>query len=436
MDATPFNRASELALQIYGKVLEAVCAENLVRNAVHLDGEVLHVQDVVFDLKQYQRVFVCGSGKASYLMALTLRELLGERVSGGLVATKHGHGGPLQGIEVFEASHPVPDETSIEAGRRMLNFAARLREGDLVLFALSGGASALMEAPVPGVTLQDFQKVTDALLSRGLDIRQINSVRSALSAVKRGGLAEAFARAEVCVIALSDVRGNDLATIGSGPFFQGKHLDPTALARTYNLASWISPEVMQIFRSRIRSAPIRHRAIPHRVIGDNQLAIEAAITAASEVGVPIKPGGRLSLTLYGESRKRAQDIAEMAQNVLNPESPGSLVFGGETVVTIKGTGLGGRCQELACAAAPHLVGQINVALLAGSTDGTDGPTDVAAGLVDEGSEARAAAKGWMAARALESNDSFHYLEACGGLVRTGPTQSNVNDIAILVRARG
>ena len=233
------NEVAQIAVEIYHEALMAVAGDRLIDLHVRHEGDVLWVADYPLDLAAFDRVYLAGSGKASPSMVKGLSDILDGRYDGGLVVTKHGHGISIPGIEMVESSHPVPDETSIHAGEQMLNFASDRRAGDLVLYCLSGGSSALMEATVAGVDLVGIQRLSRILLGNGAEIGQINAVRAALSRVKAGALAQAFGPATVVVLVMSDVAGDDLATIGSGPFYQGRGRDPLGVARQYDLAAQV-----------------------------------------------------------------------------------------------------------------------------------------------------------------------------------------------------
>ncbi len=319
------------------------------------------------------------------------------------------------------AGHPIPDDGSLSAGIAMLRFAAECQEGDLVLFFLSGGASALMEATVEGVSLKDLATVSDHLLKAGASILELNAVRSRLSRIKGGGLGRAFGKATVVCFVLSDVLGNDLSVIGSGPLWKPSQLDPFAVAERYDLTKQLSEAARAALEEPAASGGTEIR---HVILGDAGLVLSAAM-AASKIH-------RLKPLVYGhpmtdEARIEASRLVDQAK-ILTP--PFCLIATGETVVKVKGQGKGGRCQEFACAAAELIKGWPNTAVLAGSTDGTDGPTNVAAGVVDGDSADQAA----ISVRdALAENDSLRFLESCGGLIRTGPTQCNLNDVYMIVR---
>ena len=468
--AQAYNAASAEALRIYAEVLAGVRADKLMADSVRRVDAILEIQDKRLDLSTFADVYICGAGKASFAMAQILREIVGPYVSGGLVVTKHGHGGEIPGVRVLEASHPVPDESSLEAGRQMLAMAAETGPNDLVLFCLSGGASALMESLKEGITLNDLQELNRKMLAQGKAIHEINQARSKLSRIKAGGLAQAFSTATVAVLVLSDV-GTELGTIGSGPFW-GQDSDEWVLLGSGNY--WDLGEERAYRHHRCRSAgaseretygnirrqlagakrepqgaaPAQPRRVFHRFIGSLHTAMGIAMRAAGEhlkllltgpEETLLYQGERLKASresprshpmMFGDVRHEAARIAEVALTL----RPGECrLYFGEPTVTIRGDGKGGRCQELACAAADLIAGRRDLAILAGSTDGTDGPTDVGGAVVDGDSSARAAANGVTAEAALANSDSFRFLEACGGLIYTGPTQSNVNDIVIAVR---
>jgi glycerate 2-kinase len=412
------TEAANLAVAIYREALRAVAGDRLIADRIHREGDVLWVADYPVDLAAYDRIFLAGSGKASPQMILGLSKVLGDTYDGGLVITKRGNALSIPGIEVIEASHPVPDESSLIAGDRMRSFAADCRAKDLVLYALSGGSSSLMESLIPQISLADLQAISRLLLANGAEIGQINAIRSALSEVKSGALAWAFGPATVVVLVMSDVSGDDLSTIGSGPFYQGRGRDPIGIARQFDLARQVDFPLLEILRR--RSAPQdKTRAIPHRVVGANRDVLLAAESAAKDRGLSTTVTPTF---LTGEAR-------ELVGPLLANRNPGLIIAGGEPTVTIRGDGVGGRCQEMAVAAAELIFGQSGRAFLAGSTDGTDGPTEIAGGVVDSESTKTA---DYPPAEALATNNSQPFLRASGGLLETGPTGANVNDLFLSI----
>ncbi len=423
--AKPANTASGLALDIYSKVLDAVRADRLVGNALERVGDALFVQGQHIDLNHFNRVWIAGSGKASVSMAKAAKEILGDRLAGGLIITKSGSAEPMDGINVLEASHPIPDQSSLDAGDRMLEFAGGLNEKDLVIYLLSGGSSAMMESLRPSLDLGDLQDTNRVLLASGANIQAMNAIRTRLSRIKGGGLGATFAPATVVALVLSDVVGNDLSAVGSGPFitkpFQAPNYSQTPITQ-------FSPAVQSLLAY---DFPIPHQfnPIPHHVIGSVSLAIHAAVDACKAIGLLPLPFGD---PMLGEARDMAKSILEHGVKRRRQES--CMIFGGETTVTLRGTGLGGRCQEMALAVASPMTRYLDVCFLAAGTDGADGPTDAAGGFVDPLSLFRAQDAGFSAEESLANNDSYGFLNACDGLIFTGPTGSNVNDLALFVRA--
>jgi glycerate-2-kinase len=359
-------------------------------------------------------------------MAAALEQILGDRIAESVVVTKHGHSAPTRRIRVLEASHPLPGEDSVDAGKQILRLAESAAENDLVVCLLSGGASALMEAPIDGITLQDLQKVTDHLLCAGAGIEDLNAIRRCLSRIKSGGLASAASPAALICLVISDVMGNDLSIIGSGPCFPAKRVSDLTeeIMDRYGLRDKLPSKVILA----ISASPPSSTAepCPHHIIGDLHTALEACRIEAESLG--LKPQMHASY-VTGE----AAAVGRFVSNLISPNGPNNcLIAGGETTVIVRGAGKGGRAQELAAAASESL--RKEASLLSASTDGTDGPTDAAGGLVDSETFARAEARGILPAQAMAKNDSYHLLEAADSLVFTGPTQSNVNDLVILVNA--
>jgi glycerate 2-kinase len=435
IEATPHNRAGELALGIYERVLHDVRSDRLMRRAVSLDDGNLRIEArspgnrlsrASVPLAEFSRIFVCGAGKASIGMASALEAMLGDRISGGLVVTKRGDESKLERIEVIQAGHPVPDEASLDAGQRMFDLASSLPPDDLLLFCLSGGASSLMELPVEGLSLETLRSISDGLLRQRFDIRQVNSVRSCFSRIKSGGLARAANSSQVVCFVLSDVLGNDLSVIGSGPFYDAERQgDPYTVMRTAGLLDLLPSSIQTCLRKPTPDNIDHDRIYPrHVIVGSNRTALESAELAAVQAGLDAKVH---DVPLTGDARAHAAELASLGE-------PGVChIFGGEPVVSVRGEGKGGRCQELACAAAELIDGDFRVAILAVGTDGTDGPTDAAGALVDGHTLARATQKGVSASEVLSRSDSYSFHEAAGTLIRTGPTQSNVNDVFLVVK---
>ncbi len=424
--ATPRNRAGEVALEIYRRTLKRMRGDILVREHVQLREQDILTNDLIFNLSDFDRVIVAGAGKASAAMAKGLEEVLGNRIHDGLVVTKYWHVVPLDFSETIESGHPVPDENSLIAGQEMLKFAERYSgKRDLVLFALSGGASALMEAPIDGISLDDLQLVNRRLLASGATILTLNAIRSRLSRIKAGGLLAAFGAATLVVLVMSDVEGDRLGVIGSGPFVVGSgEPDLSAIIRAFELHD-LPAQVLQRLKS--SQVPAGSRQPEHRIIGNARLMGACAVQIARDLG--LRCDG--PLPLEGEAREYPAFLE--AKHLMPSEQSDCIIAVGEPVATVRGQGLGGRAQEMACSFADFIKERSDIAVLIAGSDGTDGPTDAAGALVDDQTVARAAEKGFMVAETLANNDSYHFHEAAGTLIKTGPTGTNLNDIMIVVK---
>ncbi|MGE5644195.1 MAG: glycerate kinase type-2 family protein [Acidobacteriota bacterium] len=388
---------------------------------------------------EFEHIWVIGAGKASARMAAALERLLGKRIAGGLVNVKYGHLARLRRIELNECGHPLPDEAGVRGARRILDIAARAGERDLVICVISGGASALLPLPAPPITLAEKQATTKLLLDSGASIHEINAVRKHISAVKGGQLARAAYPARVLSLLLSDVIGDDIDVIGSGPTAPdaSTFADARAVLEKYGIAKAVPAAVRERIEAGTPETPKKgDRAFErteNRIIGSNRLAVDAAASKARECGFrPLV----LSTLIEGETRDVARMHAAIAKEVLSSgrpvKPPACIISGGETTVTIRGGGLGGRNQEFVLAAAIDLAGQEGVAVLSGGTDGTDGPTDAAGAIADGRTLARAEALGLDARSALAANDSYHFFEPLGELLKTGPTGTNVMDVRLLL----
>ncbi len=415
---------------------EAVCRH------VRVGRTALTVGSRSFSLTSSSRIVVVGAGKASGRMAQALEHQLGRRIHQGLIAVKYGHGAPTKTIRIVEAGHPVPDAAGLAAARQILALAGSLRNEDVLLVLLSGGASSLLPAPAEGISLADKQATTKLLLRSGATIQEMNAVRKHLSCLKGGQLAAATS-ARVASIILSDVIGNDLATIGSGPTAP----DPTTFAQAREILErygvWRS--VPSAVRTRMQAGTGRRladtpkpgaalfRRVTNCVIGNNEAAIDAVARAARRQGLrPLV----LGTTLTGEARETAKLFGAMAHEIAvrqRPERrPCCLIAGGELTVTVRGQGRGGRAQEFALAAAPEIAGLPQVWVAGFATDGTDGPTEVAGAVADGETVSRAGRAGIAVDRALLNNDAYPLFQRLRAHIRTGPTGTNVNDLYVLL----
>ena len=367
------------------------------------------------------RVLLVAAGKAAWQMAHAAVEALG-RVDGGVVVTKYGHvKGEIPGVTCCEAGHPVPDENSFAATEKALALVQGLTAEDTVLFLLSGGGSALFERPpLPGEELQD---ITSQLLASGADIVEMNTIRKRLSAVKGGRFAQACAPAEVFSIVLSDILGDPLDMIASGPAVPDTSTCAQALAIAEKYHLNLSEQAKTLLQ---QETPKALDNVTTRITGSVRELCTAAANACRKLGYePIL----LTDQLCCEAREAGSFLGSIVRTHTGHGKKLAYIAGGETVVHLTGRGLGGRNQELALAAAPAIAGR-NAAVFSVGSDGTDGPTDAAGGYVDGETLAALAAKGWNVFDTLQHNDAYHALRAVEGLIMTGATGTNVNDVAV------
>ncbi len=433
----------ETALTMARAALAAVDPAAAVRRHVHRDGNRLVVDGRVYDLTQFERVLVVGAGKASAPMAQALADVLGERLAGGWVNVKYGYDLQVPGLTIHPAGHPVPDAASVEGTREIGRLLETAGERDLVLCAISGGGSALMTLPAPGLSLADFQAMTGALLRSGATINELNALRKHLDTVKGGGLARLAAPASLVALLLSDVVGNPLDVIASGPTVPDTTTfeEACAVVDRYGLWDALPPAMTQRLRAgRAGELPDTPKAgdplferVQTVVVGSLAQAADAALTEARALGFHTL---LLSTYVEGEAREVGRVAAAIARELAREgrplPRPACVVLGGETTVTVRGQGKGGRNQELALAALPALAGLDNVLLLTVATDGSDGPTDAAGAFADGASLSRAQALGLDPLAYLANNDAYTFFERLGDLLVTGPTRTNVNDLAFIL----
>jgi glycerate 2-kinase len=384
------------------------------------------------DFQRYSHIYVIGAGKAGASMAQAAERVLGRRITAGLINVKDGHTAKLRRIELNECGHPVPDQRGVDGTDRIAAIASSAGRDDLVLCLISGGASALLPAPPPPITLAEKQAITRLLLACGADIHELNAVRKHLSRLKGGQLARLASPARVEALLLSDVIGDDLDTIGSGPTAPDRSTFAAAAAilEKYQLAdrvpSSIRGRIAAGARGELPETPKPGDAVFSRVrntiIGSNRLALAAAARHARKLGYRTTV---LSSSIEGETREIARMHAAIARDA-RPRT--CIVTGGETTVTLRGPGLGGRNQEFVLAAAIDIAGLHETVILSAGTDGTDGPTD-AAGAIADGATLQ---RNPDAARYLAANDSYHYFESLGDLIVTGPTNTNVMDVHLIL----
>ncbi len=409
-----------------------------------MDSREIRAGSVRLALKNFDRIFLIAAGKAAVEMAVAVEKIVGERLAGGIAVTKHGHlTAQCRRVRAMEAGHPIPDADGIAAANTIRELLSELNRRDLLLVAISGGASALLSSPVKPITLRAKQKTTDLLLRAGANIRELNDVRKHLSSLKGGRLAAAAYPATVVSLLLSDVIGDPLDVIGSGPTAP----DPTTFADAITILDRFKllERVPQAIRERLERGAAHEipetpkpgdpifKNVHNIVIGSNRLALNAALRQAKALGYRSLI---LASTMQGETREVARVHAEILRELTasgNPiPPPACILSGGETTVTVRGSGKGGRNQEFALAAAIAIDGLSNVLVLSAGTDGTDGPTDAAGAIATGSTVDRAQTMGIDAQEYLSRNDSYSFFSALGDLVKTGPTGTNVMDIHVLL----
>lgn len=424
------------------RALASVDARTAVGRAISRNGEELIIGRRRYDLCRYERVVVVGAGKATAPMAQAVEQRLGPRLHGGFVVVKYGHGLPTKRIVVAEAGHPIPDQSGQRAAAKLCAMAAELGRRDLLIVLLSGGASSLLPAPVAGVTLADKQRTTEELLRCGASICEINTVRKHLSRIKGGRLAE-LTEATVVTLILSDVLGDDLSAIASGPTAPDPttYQDAVAILKRYRIWRAVPQRVRQhldrgcqgFVSETPKPGSSLFRRVHHHIVGNNAAAVTAVARAAREAGLRTLVH---TLALTGEARDAGQRFGAMAREIVREgkplERPCCVVAGGETTVTVTGKGTGGRAQEFAVAAALEIAGLAKVWVMAIGTDGTDGPTDAAGAVVDGDTVARAQRLSVDLAGALKRHNTYPALKRLHQLITTGPTGTNVNDLYLLL----
>jgi glycerate 2-kinase len=432
----------EKALPILSAALEAADPAAAVKRHMVLEGSELLFGERTYNLDKYRRIYVIGGGKAGGSMAQAAEQVLGDRLTAGTINTKYGYLADTRIVRVCEAGHPIPDAAGMAGARQMVELASAASEGDLVICLISGGGSALMTLPVEGVGLKDMEALTSSLLRCGATINEINTIRKHLSQIKGGNLSRVAYPADVVSLILSDVVGSPLDVIASGPTVP----DPTSFADAYEI-------VQRYDLEQDLPAPIiehlrhgRDGAVPETpkegdplfsktynlIIASNEIAAQAAIEQARDAGFHTM---LLSTFVEGEAREVAHVFCGIAKEIIHSgrplPRPACIVAGGETTVTIRGQGKGGRNQELALSAAIQLDGLEKTMIVALATDGTDGPTDAAGAIADGSTLRRARAKKLLARDYLANNDSYHFFEQLDDLLITGPTNTNVNDLTFV-----
>jgi hydroxypyruvate reductase len=431
------------ARQIFDAAVRAADPAEAIRRHVVRDGARLTIGRERLDLSAVRQIVVVGLGKAGAPMAAAVEEILGDRIARGVVVTKYGHVQPTKTIRIHEAGHPVPDDAGIAGAQAVLEHVAGLGSDDVVLVLISGGGSALTPAPAAGITLAEKQTLTTALLACGADIREMNTLRKHISRIKGGQLARAAAPARVFTLILSDIVGDPLDAIASGPTVPDPrtYADALAILDKYRIRQEVPVSIRAHLEAgaagKVPETPKPDDPLFARVksvmVASNIQALQAAKAEAQRLGFQAMI---LSSFVEGETREIARMHAALALEVRSSghpcPSPVCLITGGETTVTLKGKGKGGRNQEFALAAALNIAGLPGVVILSAGTDGTDGPTDAAGALADGDTVARALAAGLNPQAALDGNDAYPFFQRLGDLLITGPTRTNVMDVRLVL----
>lgn len=434
------NKRKE-AIEIFLAGVESVKPDNLIKRYVSINDKTLQIEDITFDLSVIQNIYVVGAGKASSAMAQALEAILESRIKGGHIITKYDHSLPLKFIGITEAGHPVPDENGIRGTEHILSIVNSAGKDDLVICLISGGGSSLLADVPEGTTLEDLKVLNNMLLKIGADITEINCIRKHLSRVKGGLLAKAASPARVVSLILSDVIGDPLDVIASGPTAP----DPTTFAdaistlKKFKIENEIPGQILRVLQEgfeKKRQETLKETdeillRTNNLIIGTNKLALKTAAQKAESLGYESQV---VTDRLDGDVTDVADYIIETVKKVKkeNSNKKSCLLFAGEPTVKVKGEGLGGRNQHLALLAAHLLKDQPGITILSGGTDGSDGPTDAAGAVADSFTSKNATILHLDVEQYINSFDSYHFFEQEGGLIKIGPTQTNVMDLIVVL----
>jgi glycerate-2-kinase len=430
----------ESAFKILNEAVDAVKPDKLLKNHIRLKGNTLLVKEREFDLSIHQNIYVVGAGKASAFMAHSLEQILGNKVMDGAVVVKYEHDAPCKNIRIFEGGHPIIDENCLSGTRAIFELLERTTANDLVICLISGGGSALLEKLPPSITLQDLQETSQLLLECGAAIEEINTVRKHLSEVKGGQLARRIFPSRGISLIISDVIGDPLESIASGPTTADTTTfnDAWEITEKYRLQDKVPEKVSSHLQlgiqgkvnETLKPGDPALKNISNIILGNNLLSLKSAEAAATNLGFNTLI---LSSRIQGEAREVARVISGIAQEIMETnlpvQKPACILLGGETTVTIRGKGKGGRNQELALASLMAMRGSKSPYFLVScGTDGTDGPTDAAGGIASAEILKSAQNLNLKPQTFLDQNDSYNFLRKVDGLINTGPTGTNVMDI--------
>jgi glycerate 2-kinase len=439
------NGLREDAISLFDVGIKAALPYYLIPNNILLEDNVFTVSDVKgksakFDLDKFKRIIIIGAGKASTSMALELENIIGDRIDDGLVVTKYGFTTELDKIRIIEAGHPLPDNNGIKASKKIVEICKKTKEDDLIINLISGGASALLPFPAADLLLEDKIEITELLLKSDAAIQEINTVRKHLSEIKGGQLVKYVYPATMINLIISDTIGDKLDVIGSGMTVP----DPTTfeesweILKNYDLLDKISAKTKQHLLDgidgKIQETPKPGNNIFSNVynyiIGNNEIALSAIKTSAEKIGYEAKI---ITSELQGEARETGKFIAKVGKDYSKKLlKPTCLIFGGETTVIVKGNGKGGRNQELCLSVALEIDGTNNITFLSAGTDGNDGQTEAAGAICNDRTIERANELGLDAIKFLNNNDSYNFFKKLSDLIITGPTNTNVMDVQIIL----
>ena len=430
------NRKQE-AIDIFLTAVESVKPYNLISRFVSIDDNILRISDYTFELNTIKNVYVVGFGKASAAMSQALEAVLGARITGGCIITKYGHSAPQQFVKIREAGHPIPDENGIRGTEQILSIVNNAGKDDLVICLISGGGSALLADVPEGCTLDDLRLLNSLLLKAGADITEINCIRKHLSKVKGGHLSKAAYPARLVSLIISDVIGDPLDVIASGPTTPDPttFADAIAILNKYQIADKIPNQLYRYLldgtdNKREETLKASDKALQHTlnlIIGTNRLALQEAKEKAESWGYKTRI---VTNTLQGDVTEVA---GFMIETIKTADKNSCLLFSGEPTVKVTGTGLGGRNQHLALLMATLLKDIPGITVLVAGTDGTDGPTDATGAVVDSHTCARASKLNLNMEQYICDNDAYHFFRQEGGMIITGPTFTNVMDIMIVIK---
>ncbi len=437
------RKGRTLALEAFEFALGAVDPKALLSKKLFLKDSILKANGALLDIRTFNHIYVVGGGKASAEMAEAVESILGERITGGIVNVPYGDHHKTRFLELNEAGHPIPDEPGLLGARRMLALIGKADEHDLVICLLSGGGSSLLPLPRVGISLKDKKQVTKALLKCGAPITEINVVRKHLSAFKGGWLAKSAYPATVLSLLLSDVACDALDSIASGPTAPdpSTFADARKILEKYKVWTDAASSIRRVLLNGEKGLETEtpkpgdpvFRKVNNVIIGNNSSAVQAACEYLKSAGLVTL---LIGTNAEGEARKVGKTLAEIAQQISRSEKlarkPTGVILGGETTVTVKGEGMGGRNQEQALSAALNMKQTENCVISCLSTDGVDGPTDAAGAIVDDYTLQRAKQTGLHAMKFLADNDSYSFFSRLGDLIVTGQTGTNVNDISLII----